>query len=81
MKEQPGKIELNPQVDDYLVNGCMRCKYGATPKCKVNDWREELETLRQIVLETGLKEEVKWGVPVYTNKGKNIVLIHGFKEY
>lgn len=80
MQEQSGKIELNPQVDDYLVNGCMRCKYGATPKCKVNDWREELETLRQIVLETGLKEEVKWGVPVYTNKGKNIVSVSALKE-
>ena len=63
-----------------IVNGCMRCKYGATPQCKVNNWREELETLRQIILETGLKEEVKWGVPVYTNKGKNIVSVSALKE-
>ncbi len=53
----------------------MRCKYGATPQCKINNWREELEMLRQIVLETGLKEELKWGTPVYTHKGKNIVAI------
>ncbi|MDA9555608.1 DUF1801 domain-containing protein [Pelobium sp.] len=74
------KFELNPQVDNYLLDGCMRCKYGGTPKCKVNNWREELEMLRQIVLETGLKEEVKWGTPVYTHKRKNIVSISALKE-
>lgn len=56
------KIELNPQVDTYLIDGCMRCKYGGTPQCKVRSWREELEFLRQLVLETGLVEEIKWGV-------------------
>ena len=55
------KIQLNPQVDKYLIYGCMRCKYGGTPQCKVNSWRAELELLRQIVLETGLTEEIKWG--------------------
>ena len=28
-----------------------------------------------------MAEEVKWGVPCYTFRGKNIVLIHEFKEY
>lgn len=74
-------ITLNPQVDKYLIDGCMRCKYGATPQCKVNTWREQLETLRQIVLETGLKEEVKWSVPVYTHNDKNVLSISALKEY
>lgn len=74
------KIELNPGVDKYLIDGCMRCKYGGTPLCKVNNWREELEMLRQIVLETGLKEEIKWGAPVYTSKGKNIVSVAALKQ-
>lgn len=73
------KIELNPQVDNYLIDGCMRCKYGGTPQCKVNNWRTELELLRQIVLETGLNEEIKWGVPVYTHNGKNIVSVAALK--
>jgi uncharacterized protein YdeI (YjbR/CyaY-like superfamily) len=73
-------ITLNPQVDKYLIDGCMRCKYGATPKCKVNHWREELELLRQIVLETGLTEEIKWGAPVYTHQGKNVILVNALKE-
>jgi uncharacterized protein YdeI (YjbR/CyaY-like superfamily) len=74
------KILLNPQVDKYLIDGCMRCKYGGTPQCKVNSWRAELELLRQIVLETGLTEEIKWGVPVYTHEGKNIVTVAALKD-
>jgi len=74
------KLELNPEVDKYLADGCMRCKYGATPQCKVHNWQAELELLRQIVLETGLKEEIKWGAPVYTHKGKNIVSVAALKE-
>lgn len=68
-------------VDQYLIDGCLRCKYGATPQCKVNRWRSELETLRAIVLQTGLTEEIKWGMPCYTDKGKNIVTVSAFKEY
>ena len=81
IKQKRMKITLNPQVDKYLVDGCMRCKYGATPKCKIHNWREEVETLRQIVLECGLKEEVKWGVPCYTYEDKNIVVVSAFKDY
>ena len=44
-------------------------------------WREEMMELRRITLGTGLTEELKWGVPCYTVNKKNVVLIHGFKEY
>ena len=44
-------------------------------------WQEETVKLRAIVLACGLKEEVKWGQPCFTSEGRNIVLIHGFKEY
>jgi uncharacterized protein YdeI (YjbR/CyaY-like superfamily) len=71
---------MNINVDKYLVNGCMRCKYGGTPKCKVLNWVEELVALRAVVMETGLKEEIKWGVPVYTHHGKNIITINALKE-
>jgi uncharacterized protein YdeI (YjbR/CyaY-like superfamily) len=37
--------------------------------------------LRSIILSCQLTEELKWGVPCYTYEGRNIVLIHGFKEY
>jgi uncharacterized protein YdeI (YjbR/CyaY-like superfamily) len=75
------KALQNPDVDKYLLDGCMRCKYGGTPQCKVHDWHEELILLRELVLECGLTEEVKWGVPCYTFEGKNVVVVSAFKEY
>jgi uncharacterized protein YdeI (YjbR/CyaY-like superfamily) len=48
---------------------------------KAKQWQEEFEMLRTLVLDCGLTEEVKWGVPCYTFQKSNIVLIHGFKEY
>ena len=57
----------NPKVDFYFK--------------KANKWKEEFETLRTIVLDCPLAEELKWGHPCYTFQNSNIVLIHGFKEY
>jgi uncharacterized protein YdeI (YjbR/CyaY-like superfamily) len=44
-------------------------------------WQELLTRLRSILLSTGLKEEVKWGGPVYTSGGKNVLGIGAFKSY
>src|SRR5690606_17359089 len=48
---------------------------------KPSQWQEAYRQLRKIILDTGLTEELKWGVPCYTFQDSNIVLIHGFKEY
>jgi len=48
---------------------------------KAKKWQEEFEKLRMIILDCGLTEELKWGVPCYTFEKRNIVLIHGLKEY
>lgn len=48
---------------------------------KEKKWREEFEKLRTIILDCDLTEELKWGQPCYTFEGKNILLIHGFKDY
>ena len=58
---------MNPKVD-FFFN-------------KAEKWQEEFEKLRMIILDCQLTEELKWGVPCYTFEKKNIVLIHGFKEY
>jgi uncharacterized protein YdeI (YjbR/CyaY-like superfamily) len=44
-------------------------------------WQKEYAKLRKIILSTGLTEQVKWGCPCYAFDNRNIVLIHGFKEY
>jgi uncharacterized protein YdeI (YjbR/CyaY-like superfamily) len=58
---------MNPKVDGLLK--------------KANKWQEEFETLREILLDSPLTEEVKWGQACYTSDGRNVVLFHGFKEY
>ncbi len=57
----------NPKVDIFLS--------------KAKQWQKEFAKLRKIVLDCELTEELKWGVPCYTFEKRNIVLIHGFKDY
>lgn len=61
------KGERNTKIDPYFN--------------KLKQWKEESELLREIVLDCGLTEDFKWMHPCYTFEGKNIVLIHGFKDY
>ena len=58
---------MNPEVD-WFFN-------------KATKWKEAYNSLREIILECDLDEELKWGCPCYTYNGKNILLIHGFKQY
>ena len=71
----------NPAVNPYFDIGCGRCALVATPACKVKRFPEELQELRQILLESGLKEELKWSMPCYTANGKNVLILSAFKEY
>lgn len=59
--------KMNPKVDEFLG--------------KAKKWQEEYSALRNIVLDCELTEEFKWMHPCYTLGKKNIVLIHGFKDY
>ena len=59
---------------------------GPNPKvewffAKEGPWQECYTQLRELALESGLAEELKWGHPCYTLKEKNVFLIHGFKAY
>ncbi len=64
---------INPKVDELFS--------------KETKWKKEFNKLRKIVLDSGLNEELKWGQACYTlpysagKQKRNIVLIHGFKEY
>jgi len=44
-------------------------------------WRAEIAELQHILSGFGFKVERKWGKPCYTVDGRNVVVIHGFKEY
>lgn len=58
---------MNPKVDHFLE--------------EASQWKDELSLMRKIILEIGLTEDFKWMHPCYTLHGKNVVLLHGFKEY
>ncbi len=62
------KSKLDPKVDEFLS--------------KEKKWKEEFVKLREIILDCDeLTEDFKWMHPCYTIKNKNVVLIHGFKDY
>jgi uncharacterized protein YdeI (YjbR/CyaY-like superfamily) len=58
---------MNPKVDAFLK--------------RQSKWRAEMAKLRAILVASGMDEELKWGWPCYAIDGKNVALIHGFKEY
>lgn len=74
-------MNTNPLVDEYFEIGCGRCPLVGTPDCKVHSWQDELRVLRKLLLDCGLTEERKWGVPCYTHQNKNILLMSAFKDH
>lgn len=61
------EYDFHPKVNDFIR--------------KSVKWPKGYEALRMILIECGLTEDFKWRNPCYTIDGKNIVLIHGFKDY
>jgi len=54
-------------VDDYIGNATY--------------WGTELARLRDVLRQTELTEEIKWGAPCYTCENKNVVSLGAFKSY
>lgn len=61
------KGRTNPKVDAFME--------------RTTEWHDEIAALRKIILDCDLTEDFKWGWPCYSVDRKNVVLIHGFKEY
>lgn len=71
----------HPGVDAYLADGCGRCPRFRTPSCSVHAWQAELVALRAILLDCGLKEEVKWSAPCYTHRGGNVAILGALRDH
>ena len=61
------KGQTNPKVDAFMD--------------RTTEWHDEIAALRQVILDCDLTEDFKWGWPCYSVDRKNVVLIHGFKDY
>lgn len=57
---------MNPTIDHYIA--------------KLSQWAAEIQELREILLECGLSEEIKWGKPCYMYDNKNLIILYGLKE-
>lgn len=66
--------------NQFFSEGCGRCSKFQTPECKVHRWSAELAAFRTLALQSGLREEAKWGQPCYTLNGKNVCLIFAFND-
>ena len=54
-------------VDDYLQ----------TP----GPWRDEMQALRPVLLDSGLDEALKWAKPCYAHAGENIAIMQPMKDF
>lgn len=48
---------------------------------KNEKWHDALELLRGIIISPEVEETVKWGAPIYTVGGKNVLGLAGFKHH
>lgn len=58
---------MNPKVTDYINSQ--------------EKWQNELKIIRSVLLELPLEEDIKWGIPAYIYKKKNIFGLSAFKNY
>lgn len=66
-------------IEDYFTRGCGRCDRFDTPDCSIQQWKEGQNKLRQICLDMGLSEHVKWAHPVYMHADRNIAMMGAFR--
>ncbi len=60
-------MKRSKSVDDYLQQN--------------ERWLPALNRLRALAVSSGMQETVKWGAPVYTHLGKNVVGLGAFNLY
>ena len=60
-------MEKNSAVDQYIEG--------------LTTWQSEYRALRACFEATELHESIKWKHPCYDLDGKNVALIHAFKDY
>jgi uncharacterized protein YdeI (YjbR/CyaY-like superfamily) len=67
-------------IEDFFTKGCGRCDRFDTPACSALRWSDCVAALRQICVDMGLVETLKWGHPCYMHAGRNVVIIGALRE-
>jgi len=58
---------MNPEVDAYIATS--------------EQWPQEMATLRSILVDMGLSEQLKWRKPCYSHEGSNVVILQEMKAF
>lgn len=67
-------------IEDYFTLGCGRCDRFRTADCSTRRWEGGLAALRDICLDLGLVETVKWGHPCYMHGDRNVAILGAFRS-
>lgn len=67
------------EAGTFFTDGCGRCPRFATDACSARLWSAGVARLRQMCLEAGLEESLRWGHPCYRHNGRNLALIGAFQ--
>ncbi|MDO5655279.1 MAG: DUF1801 domain-containing protein [Flavobacteriaceae bacterium] len=60
-------MSVKEKVEEYII--------------KNEHFAEELRSMRELLLDSGMQETIKWGAPVYTIDGKNVAGMAAFKNH
>ena len=62
-------------IEKYFTSGCGRCARFDTADCSALIWSEGVKRLREICVQSGLTETLKWGQPCYQFAERNVAII------
>ncbi|HAK28606.1 MULTISPECIES: DUF1801 domain-containing protein [Sphingobacterium] len=78
--DQPIPTQLITDIVNFNIDK-LKDKQGPNWYQSRGNWQEAEELMQQIIQQTSLKKEFKWGSYIYTHKGKNVIGWGGFKNF
>ncbi len=78
--DQPIPTQLITDIVNFNIDK-LKDKQGPNWYQSRGNWQEAEELMHEIIQQTSLKKEFKWGSYIYTHKGKNVIGWGGFKNF
>ena len=78
--DQPIPTQIISDIVNFNIDK-LKDKQGPNWYQSRGNWQAAEELMQQIIVETSLKKEFKWGSYIYTHKGKNVIGWGGFKNF
>ncbi|WP_312746044.1 DUF1801 domain-containing protein [Sphingobacterium multivorum] len=78
--DQPIPTQLITDIVNFNIDK-LKDNQGPNWYQSRGNWQEAEELMQEIIQQTSLKKEFKWGSYIYTHKGKNVIGWGGFKNF